>query len=163
MSAGGRSSLGRFFGPLAGPVGAILFPFAVVGGLALGLGAKQGVEQWLFRRAALHTRGVVVGFEGASGKRRGTYYPRVRYEAPGGASVEFRSHFAYAQDEYRIGQDVDVLYDPADPETAEVDSSQSRYAVFLMPGFVLLVALAALALYTLIFFLVIRKEPAEGP
>lgn|SRR5678815_98175 len=155
MSPGGRSGLGRFFGPLFGPVGVIFFPFAVVGGLALVLGAKQGVEQWMFRRVALHTRGVVVGFEKAAGSR-GTYYPRVRYDPPGGESVEFRSHFAYAQGEYRIEQYVDVLYDPADPERAEVDSNQSRYGVWLMPGFVLLVAIAALTLYTIIFFLVIR-------
>ena len=162
MSAGDRSGRVRFFGPLLGPVGVVFLPFAFIGALALVLGAKQGVEQWMFRRVALHARGVVVGFEKAAGSRRNNYYPRVRYHAPGAASVEFRSHFDTPRGEYQIGQDVDVLYDPADHERAEVDSNQSRYAVWLMPGFVLLVACAALTLYAIIFFLVVRQEPADS-
>jgi hypothetical protein len=161
MSTGGASGRVTFFGPLLGPVGMLCLPFAVVGGLAFVVGAKQGVEELMLRRVGLHTRGVVVGFEGGIGSRRHEYYPRVVYDAPSVGRIEFRSRFSYAEGVYRLKQDVDVVYDPATPLRAEVDSTQSRYGVWFMPGFVLFAALAGFLLYAVIFFLVIRKAPAD--
>jgi hypothetical protein len=162
---GNASGLRRFATPIFGPAGLIFAPFLVVAAISLVYGGKLAVDQQIFLRGAAHAKGVVVGLERAPASR-GTpnYHPIVRYDAPGGESVEFRSHYPYPKGTYELQQVVDVLYDPADPRKAEVDSAQSRYRVFLLPAFGVGLGVMCLAGYTVLYWiyrLVVRKAAAE--
>jgi Protein of unknown function (DUF3592) len=137
-------------------VAMIFWPFLFIGAIALLYGLKLGADQWTFRRAAAHATGIVVGFDRAP--RSGgtvTYHPIVRYDAPSGESVQFRCYYAYPKEDYKLEQTVDVLFDPANPRKAEIDSNQSRYAVFLMPAFG--AGLGAMALVAYVILLVIQR------
>jgi Protein of unknown function (DUF3592) len=117
-------------------VAVIFWPLLFLGTIAIAYGLKLWVDQRSFLRTAVHAQGTVVGLDHApSGGHTPTYHPIVRYAASGGASVQFVSRFAYSQETYQLQQAVDVLYDPADPKNAEVDSNQFRYRVFLLPAF----------------------------
>ena len=80
----------RFVSPLFGPIGVLLLPFLVVGAIGLAFGGKEVVDQWRFRRVAVHARGVVVGHERAAGSRgAGSYHPLVRYAIPALHSLQY--------------------------------------------------------------------------
>ena len=78
--------------------------------------AKHEVETWI------HAQGVVIGVE--SGKTASSnstaYYPLVQFEDQEGNAHEFRGSRGSFPSRYKRGDEVDVLYDPAEPETARV-------------------------------------------
>jgi hypothetical protein len=51
-----------------------------------------------------------------------TYHPRVRFTTAKGQSLEFTSSVGSRPPGFDIGEHVTVLYDPADPEDASIDS-----------------------------------------
>jgi hypothetical protein len=78
-------------------------------------------------------------------------YPVVRYRTTDGREVVFRSGFGSQPPLWRPGQPVTVLYDPANPEAARIET---RAATVVAPGcFVAVgVALAAFATVMFLFF-----------
>jgi hypothetical protein len=112
MRQKGSSSAGFF-------VASVLSPFMVVGLVALVAGAR---DEWRFQQRSAHGKGIVVDLDKRS---RGTYAV-VRYDAPNGASTKFRSRVRYSPAHYKVGQEVDVLFDPADPRSADIDSFDVR-------------------------------------
>ena len=113
----------------------LCIPFLFVATIALAVGAKGVYDQWSFRKVAIHGTGRVTGYDSAAGSRNEKFHPLVRYETASGQTVQFRGFYTYPKSEYPLEQAVDVLYDPANPTRAEIDSSQSRYAVYMTPAF----------------------------
>jgi hypothetical protein len=69
----------------------------------------------------------------------GAYYPVVKFKTATGRFVEFESKFGGMPAIHEIGQNVAVLYDPADPRIAEVSSTLTRWqapVVLALMGFV---------------------------
>jgi hypothetical protein len=107
-----------------------------------------------FARTASVTAGTVVGLveKKPSGKRRPLYAPVVRFR-PSGEAVEreFTSRSGSRPASHRMGDTVQVLYDPANPSHACLqnwDDSNARLAVAVytlvsvVAGFLMVVALA---------------------
>lgn len=57
----------------------------------------------------------------------GAYYPVVKFKTATGQFVEFESKFGGMPAMHEIGQIVAVLYDPANPRSAEVSSTLTRW------------------------------------
>jgi hypothetical protein len=123
----------------------IFIPFLALGAIALAIGAKELYDQHTFRSVAIHATGEVIGHDSSAGSRGQQFHPIVRCKAANGETFQFRCRYAYPKEEYPLGQAVDVLYDPADPTRAEVDSNQSRYRVYFLPGFGVFLWLFSLA------------------
>jgi hypothetical protein len=64
-----------------------------------------------------------------------TYYPRVRFATPTGESVEFTGSVGSTPAAFDVGEAVAVLYDPADPQDARIDSFFQLWFGPLILGF----------------------------
>ena len=95
--------------------------------LVIGIGLfGGGIYSFLSTRdfigEAASANGVVVGLEreqDADGND--SYYPRVQFEA-NGRSYQFRGQVGSGRGTFRVGEQVEVLYDPADPHHARINS-----------------------------------------
>jgi hypothetical protein len=80
----------------------------------------------------------------------------VRYDAPDGESIQFRSQVDRPR-HVRVGDNVPVLYDPHDPAVAEVDSFHAIWGRVVIPG----AAGLGLATMALLIFLRVTLERAR--
>jgi hypothetical protein len=95
--------------------------------LLVGLGLfGGGIYSYLsvgdFIAGAASADGVVIGLEreqDADGDT--TYYPRVQFEAEG-RSYQFKGQVGSGYGTFSVGEQVEVLYDPADPDRARINS-----------------------------------------
>jgi hypothetical protein len=63
------------------------------------------------------------------------YYPRVRYVTRSGNPVEFTGSVGSSPPAFDVGEPVAVLYDPAEPEEARIDSFfQLWFAALILGG-----------------------------
>ena len=74
--------------------------------------------------------------------------PVVEFTVPSGEKIRFTSEFGSRPASYKIGQNVNVRYDPADPQKAEVESTMNNWMVPLI-----LVFMGAVACCMAIVFL----------
>jgi hypothetical protein len=96
-------------------------------------------------RAGGRAKGVIVGSEetfGSSGDNRPYYRPKVRFAARDGHSHTFVSPVGRGKP-YANGANVDVVYDPANPEDAEIAGFVAQWLVPL--------ALAAFGAFMLVY------------
>ena len=81
--------------------------------------------------------------------------PVVEFATPSGEKIRFTSDFGSLPAMHKIGQTVDVRYDPADPQKAEIDSGANLWLTPLILVFMGLVAcclaIAFLGVYVLGF------------
>ena len=131
----------------------LVFLWAVAAVL-VGVGVRRRQESRRFAASATRAGGVVVELvSGSPGPRGGVplAYPVVRYRTTDGREVVFRSGFGSQPPLWRPGQPVTVLYDPADPQAARIET---KAATVVAPGcFVAVgVALAAFATVMFLFF-----------
>jgi hypothetical protein len=107
--------------------GWVLVLFLVVGlGVLVG-GGFVAKERSDFLATARSATGEVVDFKRrtstSDGKRKTTHYPIVRYQPPGhDAPVEFQHDTGSSSPSYSRGENVKVLYSPADPGKAIIDA-----------------------------------------
>lgn len=105
----------------------------------IGMVALAGTAYWVtveldFVNRAQKSQGTVlelVRHVSSGSKRTVTYAPRVRFVLPDGSVHEFTSEMSSSDPGYTVGQPVKVLYDPAKPETAEIDS---WFVIWFGPG-----------------------------
>lgn len=97
--------------------------FLIVGTCILGLGGYKAVQTARFVNRAATANGTITGFAASRGNSRSTTYaPEVRFRAPSGRMIRFRSQLSTNILSYKIGDNVAVRYDPADPHRAEIDA-----------------------------------------
>lgn len=126
----------------------ILFANLFLGGFCL-WGVYAGYMSWTLEQNGAETTGHVVRLEESSNGDGGccVYSPVIEFEASGQAWT-FESNNASSPPAYEVGEAVPVLYDPADPNTAQIDHWAERW---LMP--VILVPAMLLTALILNFFL----------
>lgn len=111
-----------FYGSLFVLVGVYLFALAV-GGWS---------KRQAFVRHSETAAGTVVEMVPIHGRRAVSTFPKVRFATAAGETREFRSSSTSAAFPYRIGASVQVLYDPSDPDQAEIDSAGSLWSFFIL-------------------------------
>lgn len=99
--------------------------FAAAGSVFVVLGLRSAAGLRRFRRTAAHAPGVVLDLvldrAGPRSSPGFVYFPVVRYSLPDGRVVDFRSPQGSSPAAVRRGQQVTVLYDPADPTNARLE------------------------------------------
>ena len=103
--------------------------FAAIGAALVAIGVAITRSNRGFERRAARARGQVVDVRweaiGPPGDKIMTGFPVLRFTLPGGEAVETVARTGTSIDAMKEGEAVDVLYDPADPSQARVDSRAS--------------------------------------
>jgi hypothetical protein len=113
--------------------------FVLAGALLIGLGVREFVTTQRFLAKASTADGVVVRVDKVvdyqwvgSGDERTyekvtAYYPVVRFVTASGQVVQYTDDVGEDPPAYRVGDSVRVLYDPANPQKARLDTWSSRW------------------------------------
>jgi hypothetical protein len=75
--------------------------------------------------------GKVVGFGRIQGKSGYLYCPQVEFQIPNGQTIKFQSETGSQPPAYNVGQQVEIVYQTANPNKAEIDSMM---ALWFAPG-----------------------------
>ncbi len=73
--------------------------------------------------------GVVTGLVTESGQRGYIYCPVVQFTTSTGIPCNFKSSVGSNPAPYAVGQNVNIIYDPQNPQNAEINSSTSLWFV----------------------------------
>jgi hypothetical protein len=106
--------------------------FLLVGLGMLGGAVYSFVTTWRFIGGAIAAAGVVIALEERWSSSDGdyTYYPRVAFETEDRRRFEFTGDTGSRPAAFDIGEPVRVLFDPARPEAARIDSF---FQLWLLP------------------------------
>ncbi len=97
--------------------------FTVVGLLAIALAIYLGLERADFLETALTADGEVIKLNERRSDDSYVYYPVVEFKLPGSYDVLSFEHDAGSNPpSYRVGEQVQVLYDPRNPQNAIIDA-----------------------------------------
>lgn len=144
----------RYRNPLAGLWGG---PLAVLLGIAmLFFGWRSHAQTRAFVAAASHARGTVVEIVAHTRGSDTLFYPVVEFTTPEGQVVRFQDRNGSNPPAHRVGETVDVLYDPARPQVAAIASWKDLwlFSTILLGFGGLWVLLGVLAFLRSLFFAV---------
>lgn len=114
----------------------IIFANLFLGGFCL-WGAYAGYVSWQLEQNGETTTGIVTRLEESSDGDGGccVYSPVVEFEA-NGQTYSFESDNASYPPAYDVGEQVSVLYDPSDPNAAQINKWTERWLmpVILVPA-----------------------------
>jgi len=95
--------------------------FAALGAICLAIAFWVNQGERRFIAAATRTTGTVVDLVYETSSDHGSaYYPVVRFASPSGDSVTIRSRTGSNPPSHRVGDRIEVLYDPANPAHAKM-------------------------------------------
>jgi hypothetical protein len=97
-----------------------LWIFFILGSGCLLYASVLLVKNILFLKNSASATGTVIDFHRHRGNKFTTYAPIVTFTTADGRSFKFRSQVGGDEDDYSVGQQVTVLYSPADPLNAEI-------------------------------------------
>jgi hypothetical protein len=97
-----------------------LWIFFILGSGCLLYASVLLVKNILFLKNSASATGTVIDFHRHRGNKFTTYAPIVTFTTSDGRSFKFRSQVGGDENDYSIGQQVTVLYMPADPMNAEI-------------------------------------------
>jgi hypothetical protein len=106
--------------------------FVLVGVYVFALALKGWSKRRAFVRHSEAAAGTVVEMVPIHGRGTLSTFPKVRFATAAGETREFLSSSTSAAFPYRVGASVRVLYDPSDPEQAEIDSASSLWSLFIL-------------------------------
>lgn len=123
-------------------------------------GAYAGYNSWKLDNEGATTTGTVVRLEQSDDSEGGccVYSPVVEFEV-NGRTYSFEGDNASDPPAYEVGEAVEVIYNPADPDTAQINKWTERW---LFP--IIIIPVMILAALILNFFMLrsfIRNEPME--
>ena len=123
-------------------------------------GVYAGYISWKLQTSGEKTEGTVVRLNEQSDSEGGccTYVPIVEFDA-GGRAYSFEGDTASDPPAYRVGERVPVIYDPADPETAQIDKWSERW---LFPILIIPAMLIAALVTTVVMFRAWRRGDDIG-
>jgi hypothetical protein len=103
-------------------------------------GVYAAYTGWQLQTGGERTTGTVIEMEESSSAESGccVYSPVVQFEV-NGQSYTFDSGNASDPPQYEVGEQVEVLYNPTDPNTAQIDSLFERWAfpVCIIPSMII--------------------------
>ncbi|HLP90335.1 MAG TPA: DUF3592 domain-containing protein [Nostocaceae cyanobacterium] len=100
--------------------------FALAGSLCTALGIKISIDTHSFLNTAIPTQGTVTDFVRRSSTKNSktyyTYYPLIKFTTKEGEPTKFESSSGSNPPAYTKGQQIDILYNPQDPQSAMINS-----------------------------------------
>lgn len=124
----------------------LLFILIGLGILVSGIFALFKVRRQL--AVSVKTTGKVFAFGRIQGKSGYLYCPQVEFAIPNGQTIKFQSEVGSQPPAYKVGQQVEVVYQITDPQKAEINSAM---ALWFAPGCMLLMGLLFSVLGTILF------------
>jgi hypothetical protein len=101
---------------------AIIGLFLLIGCIVFSITTKQFIDK------AIVATGTVVSMEmSTSGSGPDTYRPVVTFQTVNSETIQFTSSSGSSPASYRVGQGVEVIYDPESPDNAKIKSFQSLW------------------------------------
>ena len=135
----------------------ILFGNLFLAGFCL-WGAYAGYISWKLENEGVTTTGIVVQLEESNSAEGGccVYSPIVEFDAKG-QTYSFDGETASDPPEYEVGQEVNVIYYPDDPNTAQINKWSERW---LFPSIIIpAMILTALILNFFMIQSFVRNDP----
>jgi len=99
------------------------------------------------------TTGTVVELITQATQRSSILCPVVEFTIPSGEKIRFTSDFGSRPAGHKIGQSVNVRYEAADPQKAEIESTTNRWLVPLIMVFMSILACCLTVSFLGIYFL----------
>ena len=112
---------------MTGPVYLILF-----GLVFFGIGSGLTYQQRTFERQGAQAQGEVVGLAQSCDDDGCTYSPVVRFKTQNGKTVSFESTYSSSLPAYEVGESVDVIYTPGNPEKAVIRGEGQVFRIIFM-------------------------------
>ena len=101
-------------------------------------GVYAGYISWKLENEGVTTTGTVVRLEESDSSDGGccVYSPVIEFTASNDQKYSFESHNASDPPAYDVGEEVSVLYDPSDPETAQINKWSERwlFPIIIIPA-----------------------------
>lgn len=121
-------------------------------------GVYSGYISWKLDKEGTTTTGRVVRLEESSDGDGGccVYSPVIEFEA-NGQTYSFESDNASYPPAYDVGEEVNVIYHPSDPDTAQINKFSERwlFPIIILPAMIL----TALIVYFVLIRSFWRNEP----
>lgn len=137
----------------------IIFANLFLGGFCL-WGVYAGYTSWRLENEGETTTGIVVRLEESQSSEGGccVYSPVIEFQV-NGQTVSFEGDTASYPPAYEVGEEVNVLYDPKDPGTAQINKWTERWLmpVILVPAMLLTALIVNIVLLRSFW----RGEPIE--
>lgn len=89
-----------------------------------------------FISASEKAKGVVIRNDYVGGSRSASYRPIVRFVTAKGRTVEFASGIASSPPSYNESDEVEVLYNPENPQKAEINDFISMWLIVMILTFI---------------------------
>jgi hypothetical protein len=107
----------------------LCFSMAAVG--LLGGAVWAFLNQQRKTNERVQTTGTIVDLvsRGTSSARSNVICPVVEFTTISGETIRFTSDFGTMPASHKVGQTVNIRYDPVDPHQAEIDSTMNRWLV----------------------------------
>jgi hypothetical protein len=122
-------------------------------------GVYAGYISWKLEKEGVTTTGTVVRLEESSSAESGccVYSPVIEFTDSNNQTYSFEGDTASDPPAYDVGEEVSILYDPKDPETAQINKWAERW---LMP--IILIPAMIIAALVVNFFIIraIRRGEA---
>ena len=140
---------------MQGPIFVILFGLAF-----FGIGAGLSYKQFNLQLNGEQAQGQVVGLSEQCDDEGCAYAPVVSFQTRDGSTVYYRSNYHSSPPAYDVGEQVNVIYDPANPNTAQINKWTERW---LFP--IIIVPVMIIVALIMNFFMIrsfIRNDPVYG-
>lgn len=108
----------------------------IVGLVLLGVAAFLYIKARNFVNAAQKTKGTVVRMEPRTRKGGTSYVAVFEFRSLDGQTITVLDTVAARPPRHQVGQAVDVVYDPANPRDARLDSTSTLYMMPIIIGVV---------------------------
>jgi len=108
------------------------FGLSAIGLLAGAVWAYFNQQRKMESRAAAVGTVVELTMQQTASGRSSMLCPVVEFTVPAGEKIRFTSDFGSRPAGYQVGQNVNVRYDPADPQKAEIESTTTLWLVPLI-------------------------------
>ena len=108
----------------------IVFP--LVGGLLLAIGVFLLIRTRMFISKAQEVKGTVIRMVYTRSSEGGGYSPVYQFRTIEGQVVEVQDGLSSNPPMFKEGQVIDVLYDPANPQSARIKKFMSLYFVSIL-------------------------------
>ncbi len=122
--------------------------FSLIGFGVLGNGIFSVFKVRRQLASSVKATGKVIGLGEIMGKDGYLYCPQVEFQIPNGQTFRFQSKVGTQPPSYRVGQQVQVVYQMTNPNQAEIDSLT---ALWFLPGCMSLMGLAFLFMGFILF------------